>query len=81
VSQAGAGGLLLSVALVELWLAFWAAGWWHRSAALLVVLVGAALLLRAIAAALPPRSGPAPRAERRPPASRLNAPARVALVE
>jgi hypothetical protein len=52
VSQAGAGALLVAVAAAELWLAFWAAGWWHRSAASALALVGAALLARAVAVAL-----------------------------
>jgi hypothetical protein len=52
VSQAGAGALLVAVAAAELWLAFWAAGWWHRSAASALALVGAALLARAVVVAL-----------------------------
>jgi hypothetical protein len=50
VSQIGAGALLLIVAVVELWLASWAAGWWHRCGASLVAAVGAVLLSRAVAA-------------------------------
>jgi hypothetical protein len=52
VSQAGAGVLLVAVAVAELWLAFWAAGWWHRSAASGLAFVGAALLARAFVVAL-----------------------------
>ena len=67
-SQAGAGALLVTIAVVELWLAFWAAGWWHRCGASLVAVVGAALLVRAVAAiALPPRTEPARRVRRRQP--------------
>ena len=54
VSQAGAGALLLAVAVVELWLAFWAAGWSQRCGASLVAVVGAALLVRAVAAIVLP---------------------------
>ena len=46
VSKAGSGALLLAVAIVELALDYWAAGWWQRSGALLVVALGAALLAR-----------------------------------
>lgn len=68
ISQAGAGALLLSVALVELWLAFWAAGWWQRCGALLVAVAGAVLLARAVAAvALPLRTEPTRRVRRRLP--------------
>lgn len=56
VSQAGAGALLLIVAVVELWLTFWAAGWWHRFGGLLVAAVGAVVLVRAFAALAPPRT-------------------------
>lgn len=52
VSQAGAGVLLAAVAVAELWLAFWAAGWGHRLAASGLALTGAALLTRAVAVAL-----------------------------
>jgi hypothetical protein len=52
VSQAGAGALLITTAVVELWLAFWAAGWWHRGAASLVAAVGTVVLARAFAALL-----------------------------
>jgi uncharacterized membrane protein HdeD (DUF308 family) len=59
VSQAGAGGLLSAVGVVELALGFGAAGWSHRAGVAAVVLIGAALLIRgtaAIVAALhPPR--------------------------
>jgi hypothetical protein len=55
LSQAGAGALLVAVAITELWLAFWAAGWWHRSAGLLVGVLGAAVLARAIVAVRRPR--------------------------
>ena len=65
VSQAGAGALLLAVAVVELWLAFWAGGWWQRCGASLVAVIGAALLVRAAAAiALPLRTEVAPLARR-----------------
>lgn len=46
ISQTGAGLLVLGVGIVELALDFWAAGWWQRGGALLVVAVGAALLAR-----------------------------------
>lgn len=49
VGQAAGGGLLLSVAIVELLLDFWAAGWHQRSIALTVALVGAAFLTSGIA--------------------------------
>lgn len=61
VSQAGAGALLLAVAVVELWLAYWAAGWLHRSGGVLVAAAGATLLARALAAAAPSLRAPAPR--------------------
>lgn len=67
VSQAGAGAMLIAVAVAELWLAFWAAGWWHRTAASALAIVGAALLARAVAAALQRR----PRPERVVPAEKL----------
>jgi hypothetical protein len=51
LSEAGAGALLLTVAIVELALAFWAAGWWHRAGGLLAVAVGAALLAHGAAIA------------------------------
>ena len=44
VGQAAAGGLLLSIAIVELVLSFWAAGWHHRAVALSVAAVGLAFL-------------------------------------
>jgi hypothetical protein len=44
VSKAGAGALLVAVAIVELALDYWAAGWWQRSGALVVIAFGAALL-------------------------------------
>jgi hypothetical protein len=66
VSQAGAGALLVAVAVSELWLAFWAAGWWHRSAASALALAGAVLLARAVAAALGRRG----RSERLVPAEK-----------
>jgi hypothetical protein len=66
VSQAGAGALLLAVAVVELWLAFGAAGWWHRGGASLVAVAGGALLARALAAvALRLHAEPARHARRR----------------
>ena len=49
VSQAAAGGLLLSIAVVELVLSFWAAGWHHRAVALSVAGVGLAFLMWGIA--------------------------------
>lgn len=49
VGQAAAGGLLLSIAIVELVLGFWAAGWDHRAVALSVAGVGIALLTCGIA--------------------------------
>ena len=48
VGQAAAGGLLLSVAIVELVLGFWTAGWSHRAVALLVACVGLAFLTRGV---------------------------------
>jgi hypothetical protein len=50
ISQAGAGALLFAAAALELWLAFWAAGWWHRCGAVLVAAVGAAVVARALVA-------------------------------
>ena len=82
MSKAGAGALLLTVAVAELWLAFWAAGWWHRCGALLVAVVGAALLAHALlAVALPLRAQPARRARRHEPASPRTTTRRVALAE
>lgn len=52
VSQAGAGVLLVAIAVAELWLAFWAAGWWHRSAASGLAFAGVVLLARAVVVAL-----------------------------
>jgi hypothetical protein len=49
VGQAAAGGLLLSTAIVELVLGFWAAGWDHRAVALSVAGVGLAFLACGIA--------------------------------
>jgi hypothetical protein len=54
VSQAGAGGLLSAVGVVELALAFGAAGWSHRAGAAVVALIGAVLLVRGLAAILGP---------------------------
>lgn len=54
LSQAGAGALLVALAVVELWLAFWAAGWWQRGGACLVAIAGATLVARAVAAVAPP---------------------------
>lgn len=65
VSQGGAGALLFAVAVAELWLAFWAAGWLHRIAASGLALVGAALLARAVVVALQRRR----RSERAHPAA------------
>jgi hypothetical protein len=67
VSQAGAGALLVAVSVAELWLAFWAAGWWHRLAASGLLLSGAALLARAVVVALLRRRRP----ERPAPAEEL----------
>jgi hypothetical protein len=53
VSQAGAGGLLSAVGVVELALGFWAAGWWQRGGALLLAVIGATLLVCRIAAIAP----------------------------
>jgi hypothetical protein len=49
VGQAASGGLLLSIAVVELVLSFWAAGWLHRAVALSVAGVGLAFLACGIA--------------------------------
>jgi hypothetical protein len=49
VGQAAAGGLLLSIAIVELVLSFWAAGWIHRAVALSVAGAGLAFLTCGIA--------------------------------
>lgn len=49
VGQAAAGGLLLSTAIVELMLGFWAAGWHYRAVALAVACVGVAFLTSGIA--------------------------------
>jgi hypothetical protein len=49
VGQAAAGGLLLSIAIVELVLGFWAAGWNHRAIALSVAGAGLAFLTCGIA--------------------------------
>jgi hypothetical protein len=49
VGQAAAGGLLLSIAIVELVLGFWAAGWHHRAIALSVAGVGLAFLASGVA--------------------------------
>ena len=67
VSQAGAGALLVAVALVGLWLTFWGAGWWHRCAGSGLALVGAALLARAVVAVIAHRR----RSERGAPADEL----------
>jgi hypothetical protein len=47
--QAAAGGLLLSIAVVELLLGFWAAGWHQRAIALTIACLGAAFLASGIA--------------------------------
>jgi hypothetical protein len=44
VGQAAAGGLLLSIAIVELVLGFWAAGWHHRAVGLSMAGMGLAFL-------------------------------------
>jgi hypothetical protein len=49
VGQAAAGGLLLAVAIVELLLGFWAAGWHHRAIGLVVACLGAVPLTSGIA--------------------------------
>jgi hypothetical protein len=82
VSQVGAGVLLLTVAVVELWLAFWAAGWWHRGGASLIAVVGAALVVRAVATiAVSARPELARRAPQQEFVSRRPAPVRVVLAE
>jgi hypothetical protein len=48
VGQAAAGGLLLSIAIVELVLGFWAAGWHHRAVALSVAGLGLSVLASAV---------------------------------
>ena len=48
VGQAAAGGLLLSIAIVELVLGFWAAGWQHRAVALAVAGIGLTFLASAV---------------------------------
>jgi uncharacterized membrane protein HdeD (DUF308 family) len=60
VSQAGAGGLLSAVGLVELVLGLGGGGWPHRAGAAMVVLIGAVLLARGILAivAAPDVAGP-----------------------
>jgi hypothetical protein len=49
VGQAAAGALLLSIAIVELVLGFWAAGWHHRAIAFSMAGVGLAFLASGIA--------------------------------
>ncbi len=66
VSQAGAGALLLGVSVIELWLAFWAAGWLHRCGALVIAVAGAAILVRALAGVAPPLRAATARRARRP---------------
>jgi uncharacterized membrane protein HdeD (DUF308 family) len=69
ISQAGAGGLLSAVGVVDFALAFGAAGWSHRAGAAVVALIGAVLLVRGIAAIVgalhPPRLAPAPQPRQR----------------
>jgi hypothetical protein len=80
-SQAGAGALLLGIALAELLLAFWSAGWWHRSAALAVAVVGIVLLVRAATAiGLAPRVPAVGVSPLRPTAARTATP-RVVLAK
>jgi predicted phage tail protein len=45
---------VLTFAVVDLYLAFWGAGWWHRCGASLVALIGAVLLVRGVAALVAP---------------------------
>jgi hypothetical protein len=49
VSQAAAGGLLLSIAIAELVLSFWEAGWHHRAVGLSMAGAGLAFLTCGIA--------------------------------
>jgi len=49
VGQSAAGGLLLSIAIVELVLGFWAAGWQHRAVAFGMAGVGLIFLATGIA--------------------------------
>ena len=49
VGQTAAGGLLVAIAIMELVLGFWAAGWQHRAVALAVAGVGLAFLASGIA--------------------------------
>ena len=71
-SQAGAGGLLSAVGVVELALGFGAAGWPHWAGAAVISLIGAVLLVRGIVAALhPPRVAP----ETDPPGAAATTPA------
>ena len=56
VGQSAAGAFVLAVAIAELMLGFWAAGWWQRSAALLVATVGAACLAHGLRQLVAPAS-------------------------
>ena len=49
VGQVAAGGLLVTIAVVELALGFWVAGWQHRAVALSIACVGIAFLLSGFA--------------------------------
>jgi len=55
IAQAGAGALLIAVAVVELALAFWPAGWWHRGTGLGVAFAGAVLVASAARTVRPGR--------------------------
>jgi uncharacterized membrane protein HdeD (DUF308 family) len=74
-SQAGAGGLLTAVGVVELALGFGAAGWPHWAGATALALIGAVVLVRGIAAIVaalhPSRLAPATQ----PPDAVCSAPA------
>ncbi len=48
VAQVGAGALLLSVGVAELFLGVWSAGWWQRSGAVFLAAIGLALVARAL---------------------------------
>jgi uncharacterized membrane protein HdeD (DUF308 family) len=66
-SQAGAGGLLSAVGIVELVLGFGAAGWPYWAAAAAIALIGAVLLVRGVAAIHAAPQSPRLVPETRPP--------------
>jgi uncharacterized membrane protein HdeD (DUF308 family) len=66
VSQAGAGGLLSAVGVVELALGFGATGWSHRAGAVVVALIGAVLLVRGIATIVAALDRPRPAPGKQP---------------